>query len=217
MATTAGYVYGERSEPGRTATAFENDSKRERWQEREQHRASGLWHTYQHPAYEMGPGQPLFGLDASTRRFEEPFGLHEGKKTMVAGDVRVGTRQCFFDGRIHDKLVSSGSSGVVVLRGDWTTRGGFGVAERRLVLHSFRRKPPVYKKKPPAKRRASSQYRLDLVFPSLSFRSASFVSSVRQVRVQRQLVRRLFEAVRKARRSSKRSTNSVFPQNPLSS
>ena len=93
----------------------------------------------------MGPGQPLFGLDASTRRFEEPFGLHEGKKTMVAGDVRVGTRQSFFDWRIHDKLVSSGSSGVVVLRGDWTTRGGLGVAERRLVLHSFRRKPPVYK------------------------------------------------------------------------
>ena len=102
VATTAGYVYGERSEPGRTATAFENDSKRERCQEREQRRASGLCRTYQHPAYEMGPGQPLFGLDASTRRFEEPFGLHEGKKTMVAGDVRVSTRQCFFDWRIHD-------------------------------------------------------------------------------------------------------------------
>ena len=64
---------------------------------------------------------------------------------MVAGNVRVGTRQSFFNWRIHDKLVSSGSSGVVVLRGDWTTRGGLGVAERRLVLHSFRRKPPVYK------------------------------------------------------------------------
>ena len=64
---------------------------------------------------------------------------------MVAGNVRVGTWQCFLDWRIHGKLVSSGSSGVVVLRGDWTTRGGFGVAERRLVLHSFRRKPPVYK------------------------------------------------------------------------
>ena len=96
----------------------------------------------------MGPGQPLFGLDASTRWFEEPFGLHEGKQTMVAGDVRVGTRQSFFNWRIHDKLVSSGSSGVVVLRGDWTTRGGLGVAERRLVLHSFRRKPPVYKQTP---------------------------------------------------------------------
>ena len=67
---------------------------------------------------------------------------------MVAGDVRVGTRQSFFDWCIHDKLVSSGSSGVVVLRGDWTTRGGLGVAERRLVLHSFRRKPPVYKQTP---------------------------------------------------------------------
>ena len=157
-------MYGERSEPGRTATAFENDSKRERWQEREQHRASGLCHTYQHPAYEMGPGQPLFGLDASTRRFEEPFGLHEGKQTMVAGDVRVGTRQGFFNWRIHDKLVSSGSSGVVVLRGDWMTHGGLGVAERRLVLHSFRRKPPVYKQTP-CQREGSPQYRSDLIFP----------------------------------------------------
>ena len=216
MATTAGYVYGERSEPGRTATAFENDSKRERWQEREHNRASGLCHTYQHPAYEMGPGQPLFGLDASTRRFEEPFGLHEGKKTMVAGDVRVGTRQSFFDWRIHDKLVSSGSSGVVVLRGDWTTRGGFGVAERRLVLHSFRRKPPVYKQ-------TLCQKEGKLSVPFRSHFSFSLVSErvVHQFgqasRVQRQLVRRLFEAVRKARRSSKRSTSSVFPQNPLSS
>ena len=50
----------------------------------------------------MGPSQPLFGLDASTRRFKEPFGLHEGKKTMVPGDVCVGTRKCFFDWRIHD-------------------------------------------------------------------------------------------------------------------
>ena len=210
-------MYGERSEPGRTATAFENDSKRERWQEREQHRASGLCHTYQHPAYEMGPGQPLFGLDASTRRFEEPFGLHEGKQTMVAGDVRVGTRQSFFNWRIHDKLVSSGSSGVVVLRGDWTTRGGLGVAERRLVLHSFRRKPPVYKQT-----LCQKEGKLSVPFRShfslfLSFRSASSVGSVSRVLVQRQQVRRSFEAVRKARRSSKRSTSSVFPRNHLSS
>lgn len=103
VATTVRYVYGERSEPGRIETAVEYDSKRERYRECEQHRASGLNVTYQHPTNEMGPGQPLSGLDASTRWFEELFGLHEGKKTMVAGDVRVGTRQCFFDWCIHDE------------------------------------------------------------------------------------------------------------------
>ena len=76
VATTVGYVYGEHSEPGQTATAVEYDSKRERCQERELHRASRLGQTYQHPAYKMGPGQPFFGLDASTCRFEEPLRLH---------------------------------------------------------------------------------------------------------------------------------------------
>ena len=76
VATTVGYVYGERSEPGRTATAVEYDSKRERYQESEQHRASELGVTYQYPAYKMGPGQPFFGLDSSTCRFEELLCLH---------------------------------------------------------------------------------------------------------------------------------------------
>ena len=76
MATTIGYVYSECSKPGRTTTAVEYNSKRERCRESEQHRASRLGATYQYPAYEMGPGQPFFGLDASTCRFEELFCLH---------------------------------------------------------------------------------------------------------------------------------------------
>ena len=76
VATTVGYVYGERSEPGRIETVVEYNSKRERYRECEQHRAFGLNITYQHPTNEMGPSQPLFGLDASTYWFEEPFCLH---------------------------------------------------------------------------------------------------------------------------------------------
>ena len=75
VATMVRYVYGKRSEPGQTAMAVEYNSKRECYQECEQHRASGLGVTYQYPVYEMGPSQPFFGLDASTCRFEEPLCL----------------------------------------------------------------------------------------------------------------------------------------------